>query len=239
MVMHKVDSKMEAGAAPDPKIVSGMGALVQESVKSGVFLSGAGLHRSAKRSRLIGAANEYQTTLGPYLGDNELLASFAMIKTESMADAVRHARRFAAASATAELEVGPVVEPWDIGLVPKPSGPVPQRFLLLSKADAAFEAGVAPKANAEAALQELSQALAPDGGVLAAGRLAPSAKGARSSAGGAGKRVWTDGPFAESKELIAGFSIIEVPSIREAIAWADRYAAVLGGNQVDVRELAS
>ena len=238
MVMHKVDPKMEAGAPPDPKIVSGMGALVQESLKNGVFLSGAGLHGSAKRARLKRTADEYQTALGPYVGDNELLASFAMIKSKSMQDAVVHARRFAAASGTAELEVGPVVEPWDIGLVPKPSGRVPERFLLLCKADAAFEAGMAPKASAEAALQELSQALAPDGGVLAAGSLAPSAKGARSSVGGAGKRVWTDGPFAESKELIAGFSIVELPSLREAIAWADRYAAVLGDNQVDVRELA-
>jgi hypothetical protein len=46
-----------------------------------------------------------------------------------------------------------------------------------------------------------------------------------------------DGPFAESKELNAGFSVLDLPSRAEAIAWAERYAAVLGDNEVDVREL--
>ncbi|MEP7052023.1 MAG: YciI family protein [Pseudomonadota bacterium] len=238
MVMHKVDAKMEAGAPPDQKIVSEMGALVQEGLKNGVFLTGAGLHPSAKRARLKRAADEHQVTLGPYAGDNELLSSFAMIKATSMQDAVSHARDFARASGASEVEVGPVVEPWDLGLIAKPSPNVPQRFLFLSKADAASEAGESSKATRESALQELRQALAPDGGVLAAEALEPSAKGVRLSPPGPGKRVWTDGPFAESKELIAGFSIIEVPSLRDAVAWADRYAAVLGGNQVDVRKIA-
>ena len=52
-----------------------------------------------------------------------------------------------------------------------------------------------------------------------------------------GELLTTDGPFAESKELIAGFSILEVPAIEHALAWADRYAAILGGNEVDVREV--
>ena len=46
-----------------------------------------------------------------------------------------------------------------------------------------------------------------------------------------------DGPFAESKELIAGFSLLELPSKAEVIAWADRYAAILGDNEVDIREV--
>jgi hypothetical protein len=50
-------------------------------------------------------------------------------------------------------------------------------------------------------------------------------------------RVVSDGPFAESKELIAGFSLLELDSLAEALAWADRYAAILGDNEVDVREL--
>jgi hypothetical protein len=75
-------------------------------------------------------------------------------------------------------------------------------------------------------------------------RLAPSARARRGPLVQAAlglatesKRGWVDGPFAESKELIAGFSVLDLPSRAEAIAWAERYAAVLGDNEVDVREL--
>ena len=237
MVMHKVDAKMEAGSPPDQRIISGMSALVQESLKSGVFLSGAGLHRSAKRARVKRAGAQQTVQYGPYTGDNELVSSFVMIRAKSMAEAVQHAGQYAEASGDSELEVGPVVEPWDLGIMPKPERDVPQRFLLLSKADATFEAGVTHTPKREAALAQLRDSLAPDGAVLASDTLAPSSKGARLSARSGKPRAWGDGPFAESKELIAGFSIVELPSKQDAKAWAERYAAILGDNQVDVREL--
>jgi hypothetical protein len=237
MVMHKVDANMEAGGPPSPQIIQGMGALVQESLKNKVFLTGAGLHRSAKRTRLTCVARECSLERGPYAGKNELLASFAMIKAKSLADATEHAQTYARARGDVELEVGLVVEPWDIGVLPKPSGEVAQRFLLLAKADADFERGVPAQAAHQAALAELQRSLGDDGALLASDTLAPSSKGARLSSAGAGKRTWTDGPFTESKELIAGFSVLEVASKAAALAWADRYAAVLGGNQVDVREI--
>lgn len=72
-------------------------------------------------------------------------------------------------------------------------------------------------------VEELTKA----GVLLKVEGLAPSAKGARLASGAKGKRTWVDGPFSESKELIAGFSILN--------AWANRYAAILGDNEVDVR----
>jgi len=85
--------------------------------------------------------------------------------------------------------------------------------------------------------EKLADVLGEHGALLAAETLEPTAKGARLSSAKQGKRVWVDGPFAESKELIAGFSILSLPSRTEALAWADRYAAILGDNEVDVREL--
>ena len=79
---------------------------------------------------------------------------------------------------------------------------------------------------------ELSHA----GVLIAQHHLAPTSTGKR-LAGPSGKLSWTDGPFAESKELIAGFSILEVPTLDDAIAWADRYAAILLDNEVDVRRM--
>jgi hypothetical protein len=236
MVMHKVDAKMEAGGPPGPQIIQDMGALVQESLKNGVFITGAGLHRSEMRVRVKSAAGQCQVLPGPYSGENELLASYAMIKVKSLPDAVAHAQRYALAEGESEIEVGPVVEPWDLGIMSKPAGDIPVQVLLLTKADAAFEHGTKPKEQHAGALRALSDSLGDNGALLVAGTLKPSSMGVRSKPG-AGKRIWVDGPFAESKELIAGFSILEVQSLRDAIAWADRYATILTDSEVDVREL--
>jgi hypothetical protein len=236
MVMHKVDAKMEAGGPPDPQIIRDMGALVQESLKNGVFITGAGLHPSAKRVRIKSAAGKCQVSPGPYAGENELLASYAMIKVKSLAEAVTHAQRYALAKGEAEVEVGPVVEPWDLGIMPKPAGDIPLQVLLLTKADAAFERGAPGSAQHEQVMRTLTESLSDGGALLVSGTLTPSSEGARSKPGAA-KRTWVDGPFTESKELIAGFSILEQPTLQAAIAWADRYATILTDAEVDVRPL--
>jgi hypothetical protein len=236
MVMHKVDAKMEAGGRPDPRIIEHMGALVQEGLRTGLFVTGAGLQRSAQRVRVKNAGGEVSVTRGPYAGDNELVASYAMVKVRSLEDALPHVRRFAQASGECEIEVGPVVEPWDLGMMPKPAGEIPVQLLLLTKADAQFERGEASNEKRSSALQVLVDSLAENGALLVSGALAPSAQGVRALPT-AGKRTWVDGPFAESKELIAGFSVLEVPSLRDAIAWADRYAEILVDSEVDVRAL--
>jgi len=246
IVMHKVDSHMESGGPPSQEIVQNMGALVQESIKSRIFTTGAGLHRSAKRARLDRGGKV--VTQGPYTGQNELVDSFAMIRAKSLEEAVERAREFARVL-DAEVEVGPVVEPWDLGIMPKPAGNAGGRFLLLCKGDAATEGG--GSAERRAKLLELVEALKREGVLLMSDRLAPTARGSRlasatktaagkgaaGSASNSPKRSWVDGPFAESKELIAGFSVLDLPSKAEAIAWAERYAAILGDNEVDVREL--
>ncbi len=236
IVMHKVDANMEAGGPPSQAIIKNMGELVQGSMQNGVFLNGAGLHRSAKRARLKCAGDAATITTGPYVGQQELVASFVMVSARSLDGAVAHAKKLAAilGDPDVEIEVGPVVEPWDLGMMPKPEGNAPGRFLLLCKSNPADEAGDTAAKHA-AAVKQLAAALENDGAVLAAESLAPSARGARLPSATKAKRVWVDGPFAESKELIAGFSLLELPSKAEAVAWADRYAAILGDNEVDVR----
>lgn len=125
-----------------------------------------------------------------------------------------------------------MVEPWDLGVMAKPAD-APLRFLLLRKADRAFEAG-APQ---PAGLKQLMDELTHDGVLVSAATLAASSSGAQYRKTG-GKRVWTDGPFTESKELVAGFSIVELPSQQGARTWAEAYAEILGDNEVDVRLIA-
>jgi hypothetical protein len=233
MVMHKVDALMEAGGPPPTRIIQEMGTFVQGAIKAGVFKDGAGLHPSSRRVRLGFHAGERTVTRGPYEGGNELLASFAMIEATSIDHAIEVASRIARVLGDVEIEIGPVVEPWDLGVMPRPAK-APLRFLLLRKADRAFEAGAA----APPALASLMGELTREGILLSGATLAPSSSGARYRKA-AGKRTWTDGPFTESKELVAGFSIIEVPSLAEARAWAEAYGAILGDNEVDVRQVAA
>jgi hypothetical protein len=106
--------------------------------------------------------------------------------------------------------------------------------LLLRKADRAFEAGAPEPPGGKRLLDELAR----EGVVLSAATLAPSSAGARYRKT-AGKRAWTEGPFTESKELVAGFSIVKLSSQADARRWAEGYAAILGDNEVDVRLVAS
>jgi hypothetical protein len=160
-----------------------------------------------------------------------------MIKARSMEDAIALARRFADVLGDQEIEIGPVVEAWDIGIGSKPADVIDGRYLLLFKADRDSEAGLPPSSKRVDAIAELSEELARAGVLLMSEGLAPSSKGARLARGPRGKRTWVDGPFAESKELVAGFAILDVASKEEAIAWASEYAAILGDNEVDVREM--
>jgi hypothetical protein len=234
LVMHKNDAPMEAGGPPDQQIVSQMGALVQEGVKTGIFLNGAGLHRSARRVRVACKGGQCEVTHGPYAGKNELVASVVMLSTRSLDQAIGHAKKLALLLGDVEIEIGPVVEPWDLGMIPKPDRPVPERFLFLCKSTAVDEQGDSSK-NHRDAVQELAKTFGNDAAILAVETLAPSARASRLKAGPKGQRHWVDGPFTESKELIAGFSLIAMPDKAAALAWADRYAAILDGNEVDVR----
>ena len=237
IVMHKVDVNMEAGVPPDHELVKNMGRLVGESLKQGIFIDGAGLHRSARRVRLRCKDDRCDVERGPYQGENELVASMALIRIDSIDAAVEQAQRFGVALGDAEIEIGPVVEPWDLTGSSKPADVKGEQFLLLFKGDPDYERGheLAP-ARADA-VAHLDDELASEGVLLKRHRIAPSSTGKR-LAGPERNRTWTDGPFMESKELIAGFSILEVPSLADAITWADRYAAILVDNEIDVRRMA-
>ena len=95
------------------------------------------------------------------------------------------------------------------------------RFMLLVKADQNTEAGVLPSKELVAAMGQFNEEMVRAGVLLAGEGLHPSSKGARLKFSG-GERTVIDGPFPETKELIAGFWIIQVQSKAEAIEWASR-----------------
>ena len=101
------------------------------------------------------------------------------------------------------------------------------RFMLLVKANDDSEAGVMPSAELVAAMGRFNGEMVKAGVLLAGEGLQPSSKGARVRFSG-GKRTVIDGPFTETKELIAGFWLIDVKSREEAIEWARRCPAPMG-----------
>ena len=97
------------------------------------------------------------------------------------------------------------------------------RFMVIVKANADTEAGVMPAAEAIAAMGKYNEELIGAGILLGAEGLQASSKGAKIKYAG-GKTTVVDGPFAEAKEMIAGFWLLQVKSREEAIAWAARLA---------------
>src|SRR5918996_5581008 len=95
------------------------------------------------------------------------------------------------------------------------------RFMMIVKASKESEAGVMPSEKILADMAKYNEALVKAGVLLDASGLKPSSKGARIKYQGSTRTV-VDGPFAESKELVAGFWIIQVKSKEEAIEWAKR-----------------
>jgi hypothetical protein len=114
------------------------------------------------------------------------------------------------------------------------------RFMIIRKADRETEAGAAPTEALISAMLAYNDEMIKAGVMLDGAGLQRSAKGARVSFSG-GKPTVVDGPFAETKELIAGYSIIEVESKDEAIAWIKRWPPLDGGGnvQLELRQLFS
>jgi hypothetical protein len=118
----------------------------------------------------------------------------------------------------------------------------PMRFMIFVKSTPEFEAETTPQTPDEklmAAMADFHEELAQAGVLLDASGLQPSRKGWRIHYDGQ-KRTVIDGPFAEAKELIAGFTTIQVRSCEEALAWSRRFPNPVGENApavIEVRQL--
>lgn len=109
------------------------------------------------------------------------------------------------------------------------------RFMVLVKANKESEAGVMPNQEIIAAMEKYNQELIKAGVMLAGEGLRPSSKGARVKFLD-GKQLVTDGPFAETKELVAGYWIWQAKSMDEAVAWL-KHAPFGGGTEVEIRQI--
>jgi hypothetical protein len=236
MVMHKMTEALE-NQVVDQEVLAGVDELIGEAAGQNVFISGEGLKPTAMRTHVVYKNGRRTTARGPFADAKELVGGFALMRVRDEAEALHWCDRFAAVAGDVELYLGPVVEMWDLGMAPRPPHP-PLRVLSLMRAtrddDAPPDAAEAAKVGAmNALIAEMTAA-----GVLeATGGLASTKRGARIRFDGGKPRV-IDGPFAESKELIAGYAILELPSKAAAIEWGARFGAIVKVDEVDVREMA-
>jgi hypothetical protein len=107
------------------------------------------------------------------------------------------------------------------------------RFMVMVKASKNSEAGVMPSAKLLADMGAFNEELVKAGVMLAGEGLQPSAKGARVRFSG-GKRTVIDGPFTETKELVAGFWLWRVKSLEEAIEWVKRCPNPMPGEDAEI-----
>ena len=111
------------------------------------------------------------------------------------------------------------------------------RFMIIVKATKDSEAGVMPEEKLFAAMATYHKELAKAGALLDASGLQPSSKGWRIKYSG-GKRTVIDGPFTETKELVAGYTLIQVKSKEEALEWTKRFPnPSMKDGEIEVRQL--
>ena len=110
------------------------------------------------------------------------------------------------------------------------------KFLVLVKATRDSEAGKQPEESLVLETMRLNEELMKAGVLLDAGGLWPSSQGKRIRQEG-GTRVITDGPFAETRELIGGYWMLQAGSIDEVVEWMERFPLDKSGGELEIRRL--
>jgi len=248
MMLVKATKDCEAGVLPDEKSQSEMGTYNEQLGKAGALLAIEKLQASSKGARVRYSKGEIAVTDGPFAETKEQVGGFWLIQAKSKDEAVDWAKRVPFQEG--EVEVRPLFELPDFPVDPaeKPDGwrdkeerfratpparkPGTIRFMGLLNADKDTEAGVLPDEKFLASMGAFFEEGVQSGVILSGEGLQPTSKGVRVRYSGS-KRTVIDGPFTETKELIAGYVIIQVKSREEAIEWTKRFVLVDAPGRLD------
>jgi hypothetical protein len=241
MMLVKATKDFEAGVWPDEKLLSEMAKWTEELVKAGARLEAGRLQPSSQGARVRYANGKFTVTDGPFAETKELIAGYCLIQAKSMDEAIEWAKRVPFEEG--EIELRPLYELCDfpVDAAEKPDGwreqeeqvraapparkPGTIRYLGIIKADKDTEAGVLPDEKSLATMGAFMEEGVKAGVFLSGEGLQPSSMGARVRFSGS-KRMVTDGPFVETKELVAGYAILQFASKAEAIEWTKRFVQV-------------
>ena len=236
IIMHKTNAHWESGAIPSSELIARVGTLLGQLAKAGALVSGEGLRASAEGVRLRFAGGTRTISKGPFEGENELPVGFSILRTQSLDDAIEWATRQARALGDVEIDIRPVTEPWDIGMSAAPADVNTRRYMVLRKATASTEAGEPLSSPRRGELARLIDETTRGGVHLVTETMRPSKRGRRYTNSRNGVTIY-DGPFIETKELLAGYVVVSAASLENAATWARQYLDVVGADEVDLMEL--
>ena len=253
MVLVKADDKSEHGVLPDEQMLAEMAGFNEEAVKNGTMLAGDGLQASDKGARVRYDNGSVTVTDGPFAESKELVAGYWIIKAASLADAVAWVRRAPFQDGEVEIRQLEEIEDFPVDPSEKEGGwrdketaareaagawpkfeaaPGKLRFIGFVKADRDTEAGAPPSPELLEAMGQLMDRQMKAGKIVGGEGLKPSVKGARIKYSGSNRTV-IDGPFTESKELIAGFALMLVGSKAEVIELGKEFVRVDGPHRLN------
>ena len=252
MLLLKSSAATEAGAMPSAALLEAMTRFNEALVGAGALLAGEGLHASSKGYRLAAKQGRVTVSTGPFADASSLVAGYWLLNVKSKAEAIAWAERCPVGE-SGEIEVREVFELDDIPKQENESGwreeeaelraapppavdPTKRKYVVLVKASARGEAGELPTEAELAAMGEVIADLAAKGALLGCEGLKASSGGARVLFANGKPRV-VDGPFAEAKELVAGFTLLQAANDEEALAWARRHAIAAEDNAMELRRV--
>lgn len=249
MMLIKSDARTEAGAGPTQELMEAMVKYNDDLVDAGALIAAEGLHASSQGARVKFSSGKPAVTMGPFASPREIIAGYWLIRAKSKQEAIEWAKRipveardFAAQrNEITEVEVRQVFELEDFPVNEEESGwreaearfraqPAPaaenlKQFIIFRKADENSEAGVMPGERLLAAMGAYNEEMIKAGIMVAGEGLQPSSKGARIY-WSKGKRSVAEGPFTDTQNMIAGFTVIRAMSMQEALGWVKRWPAI-------------
>jgi hypothetical protein len=265
MMLLKSDATAESGALPDEKLLTDMGKYNQSMVDAGVMIGGEGLHPTSQGARIRLSKGKTTVIDGPFTEAKEIVAGFFMLKTKSMDEAVEWAKKIPGAptdpNAEGELELRPLFETEDfpvdaaeqsggwrdqeIEMRQAPKTPGPEngfRWISFLKADKHTESATMPSEKVLQEMGALMQEMSEKRLLISGEGLKPTSESKKLKLSSKGSRV-VDGPFSESKEIIAGYLVYRSKTKAEAVEWARRWLQIhvegTGGDsgEIEVRRV--
>jgi len=230
MSVYRPGTSVERMDPPSTAEIETMGKLIEEETKRGILVSTGGLLPSAMGARVRRSGSDLAVTDGPFTEAKELIAGFGIVQVKSKDEAVEAAKRFLRVAGEGISEVRPF---YGAGFA-APEGTM--LYMLLWRPSQSEKDATPPTPEHLAAMNALTESESQSGVLLATGGLGPSALGARVRSV-RGDIAVIDGPFAEAKELVAGFGVFEVPSKAEAIEAAKRFLHVVGEGECEIRPM--
>jgi len=243
MLLIKSDAQTEAGKQPSEQFISAIGKYNDDLKAAGALVEAVGLQPSSKGASLKLVNGERILTRGPLGDPSKLNAGYWIIRTSSKEEAIEWAKRVPfeanpSDGGTGEIDVRQLFDTEDFSVSeeesgwreaevelreqPPPRDPSLKRFFCTVNADANSEAGILPSEEGLAKMGAFIEESAASGAFLSGDGLQPSSKGAR-VVYQKGVRSVTHGPFIETKELFAGYSVLQAKSLDEVIEFSWRF----------------